>query len=891
MKKLIRLWFIASAVLLAAACARTMEESISVEESALANVFGAQAADENLLQGQMTLLLSEDLTAEVEANTGDDGMVNISRVSALAPTKVGIKITGMTRLFPYAGRFEERTRREGLHRWYTVEFDQSVPLTKAAGGFVKADGIDQVEMNPQIYIVGNPEVVAETAPSKRASAVPSATLPFDDPYLYKQWHYYNDGTTAASAQSGCDVNVFPVWRTYTTGREDVVVGVVDGGIDYEHEDLAANMWNNPNQSGNGRYGYNFITNSYVITPHDHGTHVGGTIAAVNNNGIGVCGIAGGNATEGQPGVKLMSCQIFASNTKESGSGANAIKWSADHGAVISQNSWGFTDPSMTDAPSSLKSAIDYFIKYAGFDENGKQVGPMAGGIVIFAAGNENQDHSSVRYEKSVLVTSVGADYRRAYYSNWGDYANIAAPGGDVKKGNQVYSTLPGNKYGMMQGTSMACPHVSGVAALIVSRYGGIGFTPDALRSRLLDNTTDISSYNRNYYMGTGLVNAYKAIAGSGGVAPDAPTNLKASSQSNNITVSVTVPEDSDDGAPSAILIYYDKEPISDLKNAMFSSFYVGDLNPGETLTGKVTGLEFECRYYMVAVACDLAGNHSGKSNSVEVTTGPNSTPVIELLSAASFTLKPHESARVLMKAYDPDGHFINFDLQKASEAETLDTLDKSAPKVDIIARLAPTGTYKSKLVVTDVYGASTVQNIEYTILENHAPAVVNKIPDQIFSARAAEAELAEADCFRDDDGEQLAYTIVNTDENVANVNYSKGKFYITSLNFGICEVTVTATDVRGEKAVQSFRILVRDSKEAVDIYPNPVIDYMYVRTDKEASAEIKIVSSLGKVYYDNTVAITPFEPAKIDMQEMPGGSYTVEVICDGSTVTKSIVKL
>jgi len=84
---------------------------------------------------------------------------------------------------------------------------------------------------------------------------------------------------------------------------------------------------------------------------------------------------------------------------------------------------------------------------------------------------------------------------------------------------------------------------------------------------------------------------------------------------------------------------------------------------------------------------------------------------------------------------------------------------------------------------------------------------------------------------------------------------------------------------------------VRDSKEAVDIYPNPVIDYMYVRTDKEASAEIKIVSSLGKVYYDNTVAITPFEPAKIDLQEMPGGSYTVEVICDGSTVTKSIVKL
>lgn len=887
MKKVIRIWFIVSAVL-AVACSRNMEESIEVQEDVLAHVFGAKADNENLVQGQMTLYLSEDLAAVAEANTAEDGMVDVSRVPALSPSKTGIKITGMTRLFPYAGRFEARTRKAGLHRWYTVEFDESIPLTKAAGGFVKADGIDVVEMNPKICIMGDPSVVGEVSRSSRA-ATPTASLPFDDPFLYKQWHYYNDGTKAASAQSGCDINVFPVWRTYTTGRPDVIVGVVDGGIDFTHEDLAANMWHNPGQSGDGQYGYNFCNNSYVVTADSHGTHVAGTIAAVNNNGIGVCGIAGGDAQAGVEGVKLMSCQIFSD--KGGGDGAKAIKWSADHGAVISQNSWGFTDKNMAEAPSSVKQAVDYFIENAGFDENGKQVGPMAGGIVIFASGNEDQDHSSVKYEKSVMVTSVGADYRRAYYSNWGEWADIAAPGGDAKKGNQVYSTLPGNNYGMMQGTSMACPHVSGVAALIVSRFGGPGFTPDALRERLVSTTTDISSYNRNYYMGTGLVNAFRAIAGSGGKSPEAPTNLKASVQSNNITVSVTIPNDEDDGTPNSIIIYYDKNPLTDLSKALFSNIYVGDKGVGETLTGTVIGLDFECLYYMAAVACDLAGNHSKASNTIVVTTGPNTPPTIETLSETTFVLKPHESARLLMKVYDPDGHFINFDLQKASEAETLDTLDKSAPKVDIVARLAPAGTYKSKLVITDVYGASTTQNFEYTVLENHKPEAVQPMPDQIFSSRSEVVELAESDYFKDDDGEQLSYTITNTDENVANVNFSKNKFYITSLNFGISEVTVTATDVREESVTQTFRILVRDSHEAVDIYPNPVVDYMYVRTDKEASAEIKIISSLGRVYYDDTVSISPFTPAKIDMQAFPAGSYSVQVSCNGSTITKAIVKL
>ena len=384
----------------------------------------------------------------------------------------------------------------------------------------------------------------------------------------------------------------------------------------------------------------------------------GTIAAVNNNGKGVCGIAGGNYAKGKEGVKIMSCQVFEGE-KSSASPPTAIKWGADHGAVISQNSWGYGETVKT-TPNSVKAAVDYFNKYAGFDENGKQVGPMAGGVVIFSAGNENMNASSSEYEGIVCVTSVGADYRRAYYSNWGDFADIAAPGGDAKKGNQILSTLPNNKYGIMQGTSMACPHVSGVAALIVSKYGGPGFTAKALKDRLLNNTTDITAYNRQYYMGTGLANAYRAIAGSGGKAPDTPTDLSGSAQSNNINFSVTIPEDRDDKVPNTILIYYDKNPISNVSEAMFSSFYLSDsIEAGDTFTGKIPGLEFNTTYYMVAVAADLAGNLSGKSTQISVLTGSNNAPVITPSGALSLTLKPHESGSIKFKFEDPDGHFMN----------------------------------------------------------------------------------------------------------------------------------------------------------------------------------------------------------------------------------------
>jgi subtilisin family serine protease len=367
--------------------------------------------------------------------------------------------------------------------------------------------------------------------------------------------------------AGADINLFNAWD-YTTGSPEVVVAIIDGGIDYTHEDIAANMWVNQSE-GNGTpsvdddnngfkddiHGYNFVANIGKLVPNDHGTHVAGVIAAVTNNGKGVSGIAGGNGQSGS-GVRLMSCQIFVDEddpySENAGqNGAPAIKYAADNGAVICQNSWGY--PTLTEIPASDKAAIDYFIQYAGIDESGRQTGAMRGGIVIFAAGNENRAVAApANYEKVVAVSSIAPDFRKAYYSNFGSWIDLAAPGGDVQSfGNKgtILSTIV-DGYGYMQGTSMACPHVSGVAALVLSYYKGSGYNPDMLRARLENGATNIDGYNSSYKGTIGkLVNAHASLASGSTTPPNNIGTVNGTVQSNAVTLNWTIPSDPDDSKP------------------------------------------------------------------------------------------------------------------------------------------------------------------------------------------------------------------------------------------------------------------------------------------------------------------------------------------------------
>ena len=868
--------------MLAAGGCQMYNERAAVEpaQEGKATVLNDFVPDSGLLP-YVSIKVSEEMAAEFEAATDTSGYVAPEKVKGLS----GNGIVSMRRLFRHGGKFEHQMREYDLHRWYKVEYDETRGITKA-GASLNIPGVEIIEYNPRIEIVGNPKVTAVVEPR---AAAPMASAPFDDPMLERQWHYYNNGT-AASSVSGCDVNVFPVWRNYKCGSEDVVVGVVDQGVDFSHEDLGDNMWNNPEKKGNNQYGYNFAANSFTINPGDHGTHVAGTIAAVNNNGTGVCGIAGGDGRKKVKGVKIMSCQIF--DGSKQGSGAEAIVWSRNHGAIISQNSWGSTVPGTTSA--ALKSAVDYFTDMAGFDESGNQTGPMAGGIVVFAAGNDNTTEPyGVDYERMYIVASVGADYKRAYYSNYGDWVHISAPGGDAMKGNQVMSTLPGNKYGLMQGTSMACPHVSGVAALILANRMAKGFKNSDLRNLMNNSAVSLTSFNRGISMGKGLINAYGAIAGSGGKAPERPTNLQVSAQSNNISCSVTIPKDDDDGTPTAIYVYYNTSDFTKVTDVPFAMFYVEDGSAvGSTLNGTISGLDFNTKYYLAAQAADLAGNKSAITTRVQVTTGSNSAPVLTALGATTATIKPHESASMDFSITEPDGHFYKIVLKQGSTGTVLDTLTRNLPKVVLTGANAESGSYEDTLVVTDYYGLSAQQIVKYTILENHAPYKGKAFEDVSFASKTDPVlTLNATDYFKDDDGEELSYNITLSNTTVCNMTYAAGKFHITPMNFGNVNITVEGTDVRGEKVSQSFRALIRDGSRTADLFPNPVKTVLNIRTGEHGDWNVKIISPTGAVFYEATLEIGPFDPVAIDVSKAYPGLYTVVLTKDGKEEKFNIVKI
>ena len=439
-------------------------------------------------------------------------------------------VTGMERLFADNG-CAERTRKAGLDLWYIIRFEGSAE--QVAEDFGEIAGVNHVEIPRRITKVGGMSRKSGT-PWRKLMALPKAApsnYPFNDPLFGGQWPLYNDGTINANAQAGADINVLPAWEK-TAGRSDVIVAVVDEGVEYTHPDLAGNMW-----SGIGK---NFCDrdNDDITWGEGHGTHVAGTIAAVSNNGIGISGIAGG--TGGGNGAKIMSCEIFHPTDghydANSNATADAIKYAADNGAVICQNSWGYTAGtiSVTDwtrgSYSALSRAMEYFNKYAGLDENGNQTGPMAGGIVLFAAGNDAS--SEVCYPAAdANAISVGATAftgAPAYYTNYGTWVRISAPGGDQMLSNAyggVYSTSVAadgsSGYEGSQGTSMACPHVSGACALAVSYYYGAekrkGLTGEMLRQALLSSTQSVDRYCTGKYqqylgnMGIGSLDTYKLL--------------------------------------------------------------------------------------------------------------------------------------------------------------------------------------------------------------------------------------------------------------------------------------------------------------------------------------------------------------------------------------------
>jgi subtilisin family serine protease len=464
-------------------------------------------------------------------------------------------------------------------------------------------------------LIANPNIrYAEPNYYRYSDATPN------DPLIDDLWGLHNLGQTGGTADA--DIDALEAWEV-TTGDSTVVIGVIDSGVDYMHEDLAANMWTNPgdpwsdpddpttgdgvDNDGNGYIddyrGWDFRNDDNdPMDDRSHGTHVSGTIGGVGDNEIGVAGV--------NWNVKIMPLKFLSAYGSGSTADAiEAINYAASFGVPITSNSYGGGKNSKAEK-DAIKNSGALFVASAGNSGSNRKMYPAGyplDNIVAVAA----TDHDDVLWSGS----------------NYGGWVHLAAPGVSVMSTIPLWHEPTG--YGSMTGTSMACPHVSGTAGLILAEFPSD--TVQQVKSRLLDNV-DVLPGLAGKVATSGRLNANLAVGGSGPsdtIPPDPITDLAVTgTTSDSLTLEWTAT--GDDGSDGTAFLYDLRSrtdgPVTDA-NWDTSTEVLGEPSPQPSGTPElftVTPLMPDTTYYFAIKAVDEAGNPSGISNGASGTTDPGS---------------------------------------------------------------------------------------------------------------------------------------------------------------------------------------------------------------------------------------------------------------------------
>lgn len=542
-----KIFLFALVAMLAASCMRdTVDQgAISAEEAKIARKF-VNTID-SAVPGELLIYVDESSVAMLNG-VGADTRVSMTDIEAVADEMGAYSIEPVFNLKVNA----ERKRALGMDHWFVVSLPESADLNEVSRRFASLESVERVEFN---MTVKKPSYEAIPCDGATLASTRATAMPFNDERIEMQWSLNNTAEAHfyPTVKAGEDINVLPAWEL-TAGRPDVIVAIVDAGVCHTHPDLKDNMHVNEaelngadgvDDDDNGYvddiYGYNFADNMGRImwsANDSHGTHVAGIVAATSNNGIGIAGIAGG--TGNGDGVRIFSSQIMSgNNTAGLQSIGRAIEYAADRGASVLQCSWGF-EPNAVSNDALFESgstsveykALEYFIST-------QNCPAMEGGLVVFAAGNEGKPLAGypAAYNDYLAVTAYAPDGLPTYYTCYDRGCNISAPGGEyyyignsIREYGCILSTLANGDYGYMQGTSQACPHVSGIAALGLSYAldNGLTFTLDEFKSKLLTSVTNFDkmltgtkenvgsagTLNLTTYrgkMGTGKVDTYRFL--------------------------------------------------------------------------------------------------------------------------------------------------------------------------------------------------------------------------------------------------------------------------------------------------------------------------------------------------------------------------------------------